>query len=167
MNAVGPCQPTIFTAFRSSMHIFIHQQTHKKWEPLGVLLRKDSFNGLSGGHLRAVIQMGVDVAGGADVAVAQPFLNVLQGHAVGVEQAGAGMAQIVEADAAHTVVFEKLREPLRQMSWLDPLAQIVDVDIIPVIVAIALAAELPVLLLLCFYPQEQFLKGRHDRQTAE
>ena len=69
----------------------------------------------------------------------------------------------MKADAAHAVVFEKLREPLRQMSWLDPLAQIVDVDIIPVIVAIALAAKLPVLFLFCFYPQEQFLKGRHDR----
>ena len=76
----------------------MHQQTHKKWELLGVLLRKDSFNGLGGSHLGAVIQVGVDVAGGADVTVAQPLLNVLQGHAVGVEQAGAGVAEIVEAE---------------------------------------------------------------------
>ena len=45
---------------------------------------KNSLDGLGGGHLGAVIQVGVDVAGGADVAVAQPLLNVLQGHAVGV-----------------------------------------------------------------------------------
>lgn len=36
--------------------------------------------------------MGVDVAGGADVAVAQPLLDVLQGHAVGVEQARAAVS---------------------------------------------------------------------------
>ena len=58
MNTGGPCQATIFAASRISMHIFMHQKTHKKWELLGVLLRKDSFNGLGGGHLGAVIQVG-------------------------------------------------------------------------------------------------------------
>ena len=74
--------------------------------------------------------MGVDVACGGNVAVSEPLLNILERHAVGIKQSRAGMAQIVKADAAHAVVFDKLREPLRQMSGLDPFAQIVDVDII-------------------------------------
>ena len=95
--------------------------------------------------------MGVDIARGGNVAVSEPLQNILERHTVGIMQSREGMAQIVEADAAHTVAFEKLREPLRQISGLDPLAQIVEVDIIPVIVAITLAAELSVLLLLCFF----------------
>ena len=64
--------------------------------------------------------MRVDVAGGADVAVTQPFLNVLQGHAVGVEQAGAGVAQIVEADAPQAVLLQEGREGLGQIAGLLP-----------------------------------------------
>ena len=35
--------------------------------------------------------MGINIAGGADIAVPQPLLNFLQAHAVGVKQAGAAM----------------------------------------------------------------------------
>ena len=51
--------------------------------PPCVLSRKDPLNGLGGGRLGAVIQMGVNIAGGADVAVAQPFRNVLQSYKAG------------------------------------------------------------------------------------
>ena len=72
--------------------------------------------------------MGVDIARGGNVAVTEPLLNILERHSVGIKQSRAGMTQIVEADAAHPVIFKKRREPLRQMSGLDPLARIVDVD---------------------------------------
>ena len=134
---------------------------------LALLFREETHDRLRGRHLGIEVKMRVNVARRGNVAVTEPLLNILQRHAVGIKQGRTGMTQIVEADAAHTVVFEKLRERLCQMSGLDPLAQIVDVDIIPVIVAIALAAKISVLFLFCFYPQEQFLKGRHDRQTAE
>ena len=42
--------------------------------------------------------MGINIADGADIAVPQPLLNFLQAHAVGVKQAGAAVAQVVEAD---------------------------------------------------------------------
>ena len=35
--------------------------------------------------------MGINIAGGADIAVPQPLLNFLQAHAVGVKQAGAAV----------------------------------------------------------------------------
>ena len=37
-----------------------------------------------------VVQMGVDVAGGSDVTVAQPLLDVLESHSVGVGRLVAG-----------------------------------------------------------------------------
>ena len=42
-----------------------------------VLLRKIAEDLVGGGNLGAVIEVGVDVAGRSDVAVAQPFLDVL------------------------------------------------------------------------------------------
>ena len=41
--------------------------------------------------------MCINVACRADVAVPQPLLNLLQAHAIGIEQTGAAMAQIVKA----------------------------------------------------------------------
>lgn len=68
--------------------VFSDKQTQRILVEAG----KNSLDGLGGGNLGAVVQMGVDVAGGADVAVAQPLLDVLQGHAVGVEQARAAVS---------------------------------------------------------------------------
>ena len=79
---------------------------------------------MGGAHLGAVAEVGVDVAGGAGVAVAQPDLDVLQGHAVGVEQAGAGMAQIVEANAPQSVLLQECREGLGQTAGLLPSSSI-------------------------------------------
>ena len=47
--------------------------------------------------------MCINVACCADVTVPEPLLNFLQAHAVGVKQACAAMAQVVEADALHIV----------------------------------------------------------------
>ena len=47
---------------------------------------------------RLGIQVGVDVRCGGDVAVAQPFLNLLHGHALLQQQAGAGVPKLVEAE---------------------------------------------------------------------
>ena len=45
--------------------------------------------------------MCINVACCADVTVTEPLLNLLQAHAIGIEQAGAAMAQIVKADTLH------------------------------------------------------------------
>ena len=50
-----------------------------------VLLRKIAEDLVGSGNLGAVIEVGVNVAGSADVAVPQPLLDVLECHAVGVE----------------------------------------------------------------------------------
>ena len=53
------------------------------WEDIDDCIRR--------GHLTGEIQMCINIAGGADIAVPQPLLNFLQAHAVGIKQACAAM----------------------------------------------------------------------------
>ena len=80
--------------------------------------------------------MCINVACCADVTVTQPLLNLLQAHAIGIEQTGAAMAQVVEADALHIVRREELREMLAQKVGADPLSHRVYIDIVKIIGAI-------------------------------
>ena len=66
--------------------------------------------------------MCINVACCADVTVTEPLLNLLQAHAIGIEQAGAAMAQIVKADTLHLVCDQKIREMLTQKVGLNPLS---------------------------------------------
>ena len=47
--------------------------------------------------------MCINIACCADVAVTEPLLNLFQAHAIGIEQTGTTMAQIVKADTLHLV----------------------------------------------------------------
>ena len=58
----------------------------------------------------------------ADVTVTEPLLNFLQAHAIGIEQTGTTMAQIVKADTLHLVCDQKIREMLTQKVGLNPLS---------------------------------------------
>ena len=58
--------------------------------------------------------MCINVACSADIAVPQPLLNLLQAHAIGIEQTGTTMAQIVKADTLHPVCYQKIWEMLAQ-----------------------------------------------------
>ena len=80
--------------------------------------------------------MGINVAGGADIAVPQPLLNLLQAHAVGVKQACAAMAQVVETDTLHPVCYQKIWEMLAQEIGPNPLSHRVYIDIVKIISAI-------------------------------
>ena len=66
--------------------------------------------------------MCINVACCADVTVTQPLLNFLQAHAIGIEQTGTAMAQIVKADTLHLVCDQKIREMLTQKVGLNPLS---------------------------------------------
>ena len=80
--------------------------------------------------------MCINVACRADVAVPQPLLNLLQAHAVGIEQTGAAMAQIVETDTLHLVCYQKIWEMLAQEIGPNPLFHRVYIDIVKIIGAI-------------------------------
>ena len=102
--------------------------------------------------------MCINVACCADVTVTEPLLNLLQAHAIGIEQTGTTMAQIVKADTLHLVCDQKIREMLTQKVGPNPLSNRVYIDIVKIIVAIAFAADLPILLLFHFI--EHLLTGR-------
>ena len=80
--------------------------------------------------------MGINIAGGADIAVPQPLLNLLQAHAIGIEQTSAAMAQVVETDTLHLVCYQKIWEMLAQEIGPNPLSHRVYIDIVKVIGAI-------------------------------
>ena len=65
--------------------------------------------------------MCINVACCADVTVTKPLLNFLQAHAIGIEQTGTTMAQIVKADTLHLVCYQKIREMLTQQVGPNPL----------------------------------------------
>ena len=66
--------------------------------------------------------MCINVACRADVAVPQPLLNLLQAHAIGIEQTGTTMAQVVETDTLHLVCYQKIWEMLAQEIGPNPLS---------------------------------------------
>ena len=80
--------------------------------------------------------MCINVACCADVTVTQPLLNLLQAHAIGIEQTGTTMAQIVKADTLHLVCYQKIREMLAQKVGPNPLSHRVYIDIVKIIGAI-------------------------------
>ena len=85
--------------------------------------------------------MCINVACCADIAVPQPLLNFLQAHAVGVKQACAAVAQVVEADTLHLVCDQKIREMLAQKVGADAPAHRVYIDIVKIIGAIGISFD--------------------------
>ena len=124
------------------------------------VLRENADDGIRRGYLTGKIQMCINVACCADVTVTEPLLNLLQAHAIGIEQTGTTMAQIVKADTLHLVCDQKIREMLTQKVRPNPLSNRVYIDIVKIIGAIAFAADLPILLLLLFHFIEHLLTGR-------
>lgn len=128
---------------------------------------EDIDDGIRRGHFAGEIQVCINVARRADVAVTEPLLNLLQTHAIGIEQTGAAMAQIVKADTLHLVRDQKIREMLAQEIGPNPLSHRVYIDIVKIIGAIAFATDLPILLLLLFHFIEHLLTGRNQGSVRQ
>ena len=69
--------------------------------------------------------MCINVACCADITVTEPLLNLLRAHAIGIEQTGAAMAQVVETDTLHLVCYRKIWEMLTQKVGPNPLSYLV------------------------------------------
>lgn len=54
--------------------------------------------------------MAVDIRRGADVAVTQPFLDLLHGHVVGQQQRSAAVPEIMKTNVTQIVLFKQLRK---------------------------------------------------------
>ena len=91
-----------------------------------------------------IIQVGIDVAGGGNIAVTQPFLDVFKSNAVGIEQAGAAVPKVMETDAPQPAPFQKVRESLCEIVRLDKFAHLVHIHIVQIVLAIAVPADPPI-----------------------
>ena len=69
-----------------------------------------ALHGAGGEDLRAVVEVRVNVGGGADVAVPQPLLDLLHGDAVFEQKGCAAVAQVVQADVPQTLLPQELSE---------------------------------------------------------
>lgn len=111
--------------------------------------------------------MGVNIGGGGEVAVTQPFLNLLHGNAVCQKKAGAAVAQIVEADRTQTVFLQQLRELLGNVVGTDDVPDLVHTQIAEIIPIVAFTAQAAVGVLLTFQHQQTVTDGRHKGQRPQ
>lgn len=82
--------------------------------------------------------------------MAQPLLNLLHRHTLFQQQAGAGVAQVVESDPAQTVLFQQLWKACRHGIRLDQISHCIHKYIAKVFLVIAVAADFLVVFLLLF-----------------
>ena len=97
---------------------------------------------------RLGIQMGVDVRRGGDVAVPQPFLDLLHGYPLFQQQAGAGVPQIVKAYFPQAVLLQQLGEVVSDDIGQDKVSHLIHEQVALEFLIVAVAAEFLVVLLL-------------------
>lgn len=112
------------------------------------------------------VQMCIDICCGAEVAVAEPFLNLLHHHAMLQQQRGAAVAQIMETNVPQRIDLQNTAEAVGEIGRLDAFTQLIDADISVVFLVPGTAADLPILILLCLQTKQHFPYRRYKRQTA-
>ena len=111
--------------------------------------------------------MCVDVGGGGEVAMTQPFLNLLHRNAVCQKKAGAAMTQIVETDRPQSVVLQHLRELFGNIVRSNDVPNLVYTQVAEIVPVVALTAQAAVSILLAFQHQQAVADVRHERQGAQ
>ena len=96
----------------------------------------------------------------------QPVLNLLEGYAVGQQEGGAAMPEIVEAHFLHAVPLDEGGKLRGQVIGLHPLAQLIYEYKAVVFIVVAVAADLLVQLLRRLDLCKIFLESSHQRQGA-
>ena len=121
---------------------------------------------ICGGQLGAVVQMGVNICCGRNIAVTKTFLNLLHGNTVCEHQTGREVPDIVKTDAPQTVCFQKLRKLLRHIMGLDEITDLIDADITCILLVVRFPAEPSVVVLLHFDGKQPFLDERNQRKGS-
>ena len=78
------------------------------------------------------IEVAIDIGGCAHIAMSEPFLDLLHGHALCEEHRGAGVAKIVEADLLQVMLFQKLPEVSGDKVGIVQLAECIHADVVGV-----------------------------------
>lgn len=106
--------------------------------------------------------MGVNIGGGGEVAVTQPFLNLLHGNAVCQKKAGAAMTQVMKADRTQTVFLQQLRELLGNVVGADDVPDLAHTQIAQILPIVAFTAQAAVGVLLAFQHQQAVTDVGHN-----
>ena len=76
--------------------------------------------------------MRIDVCRGRDVAVTEPFPELLHADVVGVQETGTAVTEIMKADPAQPVLFQKDGKVRCKIGRHQPLPDWIDVDVIQI-----------------------------------
>ena len=98
---------------------------------------------ICGSDLRFVVQMTVNICRRTDVAVAEPFLDLLHRNIIGKQQRSAAVPEIVKANVPQTVSLQNLAEVLCYRIRTEDRSHSVHKDISIVFVVVAISADTP------------------------
>ena len=91
IKALRPYDWAFLFANLPLLHMIFGKKSCLPSDGLGFRQGQDIVHDVCGHKFGLIVQMAVDIRRGADVAVTQPLLNVLEGNAVGQQQAGAAV----------------------------------------------------------------------------
>ncbi len=111
---------------------------------LRLISREKADNCVRGSDFGRIIQMGIDITRSRNIAVPEPFLDVLQRNALSIQHACAAVPQVMEADWAHPMIFQKGRKCLREIVRLDQFSHFIDIDVVEIILTVAVSADLSI-----------------------
>ena len=110
--------------------------------------------------------MGIDICRGGQVGVSEKGRYIQQRHILIDEDAGEGVAQIVEANLTQTVLPDKVGEPLRDPIRAYQPAELINADIIVVFAVVAALEHTAVQVLLFPLLAQHFIHRVRQRQRA-
>ncbi len=116
--------------------------------------------------LGGLVQVRVDVGGGADVGVPEEVRDIDERDLFVQQDAGEGVTQIVEADAPQAQLVQQVAVVLRHEVRAQQVSKLVGADIVIPVPVVAAAEELPVDLLLGADRLQHLEHGIGDRQGA-
>ena len=133
--------------------------TYQKSAPRLVVMPiiKQRADGFRTDVFSALVQMGIDICRGGQVGVTDEGRYIQQRHILIDEDAGEGVAQIVKANLAQTVLPDKIGEPLRDPIRAYQPAELIDADIIVVFAVVAALEHSAVQVLLFPFLAQHFI----------
>ena len=156
IKALRPYDWAFLFANLPLLHMFFGKNSCLPPSGSGVRQAEDVVHHICRRELGLIVQMAVDVRRGADVAVTQPFLDLLHGHVVCQQQRGAAMPEIVEADMPQAVHFQQLAEIAAEIPGIENVPHRVHKHVAVIFPVVAVAADPLVLLLLLLQGQQLF-----------
>ena len=111
--------------------------------------------------------MGVDICGSTNSAVTKPCLNLFQRDTMREQKRSTAMAKIVKSELRHIVLLQNSRNMICKIAGSYQFPNFVHIDIVQILSAIAVTAQLPILLLLGFHLEQYFLKRCYQRKRSK